>query len=198
MDGFEATRAIRSGKSGALNPKVPIVAMTAHAMKGDRERCLEAGMDDYLSKPIVPQALAEALDKWLGEAPSRPAADPAPKEMSPAPGDPAVFDRPALLDRLMNDAALVKDIIASFLEDMPRQLQTLRGHIERGDAAAAGRQAHTIRGAAANMSGPALSAVAGRMEKAGRAGSLEEVADLLPELEREFERLRAAMQEAQP
>jgi len=198
MDGFEATRAIRSGKSGALNPKVPIVAMTAHAMKGDRERCLEAGMDDYLSKPIVPQALAEALDKWLGEAPSRPAADPAPKEMSPAPGDPAVFDRPALLDRLMNDAALVKDIIASFLEDMPRQLQTLRGHIERGDAAAAGRQAHTIRGAAANMSGPALSAVAARMEKAGRAGSLEEIADLLPELEREFERLRAAMQEAQP
>jgi HPt (histidine-containing phosphotransfer) domain-containing protein len=115
-----------------------------------------------------------------------------------ASGDPAVFDRPALRDRLMNDAALVKEIIASFLEDMPRQLQTLRGHIERGDAAAAGMQAHTMKGAAANMSSPALSAVAGRMEKAGRAGSLEEIADLLPELEREFERLKAAMQEAQP
>jgi PAS domain S-box-containing protein len=198
MDGFEATRAIRSGKDGVLNPKVPIIAMTAHAMKGDRESCFAAGMDDYVSKPIVPRLLAEVLEKWLDKVLQPPSRDAAPKEIRLAPVDPAVFDRPALLDRLMNDAGLVKEIIVSFLEDMPRQLQTLRGHIERRDAAAAGMQAHTMKGAAANMSSPALSTVAGRMEKAGRAGSLEEIADLLPELEGEFERLKAAMQEAQP
>ena len=68
MDGFEATRAIRSGEAKVPNRRIPIIAMTAHAMKGDRERCLEAGMDDYISKPIAPQALAEALEKWLEPA----------------------------------------------------------------------------------------------------------------------------------
>ncbi len=69
MDGLEATRAIRSGKTGVPNPRIPIIAMTAHALKGDRERCLEAGMDDYISKPIAPQAVAEALEKWLEQCP---------------------------------------------------------------------------------------------------------------------------------
>ncbi|MGL4209584.1 MAG: response regulator, partial [Candidatus Adiutrix sp.] len=65
MDGYEATTFIRSGKSGALNTLVPIVAMTAHAMSGDREKCLSVGMDDYISKPINPKKLQEILDKWL-------------------------------------------------------------------------------------------------------------------------------------
>ncbi len=68
MDGLEATRAIRSGKTGVPNPRIPIIAMTAHALKGDRELCLEAGMDDYISKPIAPQALAEALHKWVDKS----------------------------------------------------------------------------------------------------------------------------------
>ena len=186
------------GNDGALNPKVPIIAMTAHAMKGDRERCLAAGMDDYVSKPIVPRILAEVLEKWLDKDSAPPGGDAGAREIRPAPVDPAVFDRPALFDRLMDDEDLVKEIIACFLEDMPRQLQTLRGHIERRDAAAAGMQAHAIKGAAANVGGPALSAVAGGMEKAGRAGCLEEIAALVPELERQFELLRAAMQEAEP
>jgi two-component system, sensor histidine kinase and response regulator len=65
MDGFEATRAIRGGTSGALNPNIPVIAMTAHAMKGDREKCLEAGMSDYLAKPVHPPELAAALERWL-------------------------------------------------------------------------------------------------------------------------------------
>jgi CheY-like chemotaxis protein len=66
MDGFEATQIVRSGKENILNPDIPIIAMTAHAMQGDRERCLAAGMDDYVAKPVLPQALAEKLAKWLG------------------------------------------------------------------------------------------------------------------------------------
>ena len=68
MDGYEAARLIRDPHSGALRPTVPIVAMTANAMKGDRERCIEAGMDDYISKPVQPRDLADTLDRWLGRS----------------------------------------------------------------------------------------------------------------------------------
>ena len=94
MDGFEATRAIRSGKTGVPNPRIPIIAMTAHAMKGDRERCLEAGMDDYVSKPIAPQALAEALEKWVDTAQEQPPVSIAPVRRGRTIRRPARF-RPA-------------------------------------------------------------------------------------------------------
>jgi HPt (histidine-containing phosphotransfer) domain-containing protein len=98
----------------------------------------------------------------------------------------------------MGDAALVRQIIAGFVDDMPKQIQSLKSHIDRRDAGAAGKQAHTIKGAAANAGGLALSAVAGRMEKAGRAGGLDEIAALMPELERQFDRLKKEMREGQP
>ena len=195
MDGFEATRAIRSGKAGVLNPRIPIIAMTAHAMKGDRDLCLEAGMDDYISKPIVPRALAESLDKWVHKAMERPSTGLAPDGKLSSVEDPRIFDRPALSARLMGDADLVKEIIAGFLNDMPQQIQSLKSHIDRRDMEAAGRQAHTIKGAAANAGGLALSAVAGKMEKAGLAGGWEEMAALMSELERQFDRLRMLMGE---
>ena len=187
MDGFEATRAIRSGETKVPNRRIPIIAMTAHAMKGDRERCLEAGMDDYVSKPIAPQDLAEALERCLVPVL---AAEPGRFE------GPPVFDRPALLARLMGDEDLVKEITAGFLADMPRQIQKLKGLIDQGDAGSAGGQAHAIKGAAANVGGLALSAAANDMEKLGRAGRLREAAALLPQLERQFDLLKARMQEA--
>ena len=98
----------------------------------------------------------------------------------------------------MGDADLIRDILAGFLDDMPKQLQSLKRLIERSDAEAAGKQAHTIKGAAANAGGLALSAAAGRMEKAGRAGGLREIAALLPELERQFDLLRTEMREERP
>ena len=64
MDGYQCTAAIRSGTSGVRNPQIPIIAMTAHAMSGDREKCLEAGMDDYVTKPIEAELLAEKIQKW--------------------------------------------------------------------------------------------------------------------------------------
>ncbi len=104
MDGFEATRAIRSSEAKVPNRRIPIIAMTAHAMKGDRERCLEAGMDDYLSKPIAPRALAEALEKWMAPAPERSPAVAAPDGAAePVSAALPVFDRRALLARLMDD-----------------------------------------------------------------------------------------------
>lgn len=206
MDGFEATRLIRSGKTEVPDPRIPIIAMTAHAMKGDRERCLEAGMDDYISKPIAPRALAEALEKWSGKtrarpvppgpaAPTAPAAETPRQKVEPS-GEAPVFDRQALLDRLLGDEALARDILAGFLDDMAGQIDALRGFVARGDAESVGGKAHAIKGAAANAGGLAVSAAARELEKAARAGRLEEVAALLPELERQFERLKARIREA--
>jgi two-component system sensor histidine kinase/response regulator len=198
MDGFEATRAIRSGTSGVPNSKIPIVAMTAHAMKGDRERCLEAGMDDYISKPIAPQAMADALGKWADKGPKPPSAVLAPRGQDVPPAGPPVFDRPALLDRLMGDADLVKQIMAIFLDDMPKQIQSLETLLDRRDAESAGKQAHAIKGAAANVGGMAFSAVAAEMENAGNLGRADEIAALRPELRRQFDLLRAKMEEERP
>jgi PAS domain S-box-containing protein len=195
MDGFEATRAIRSGTTGVLDPKIPIIAMTAHAMKGDRERCLAAGMDDYISKPIVPQALAEALKKWVENARTPSAPDAASRGAAEPVGGLPIFDPQALIVRLMGDEKLAGTIIAGFLEDVPKRILALKGHLDRGDAGSAGGQAHAIKGAAANVGGMALSAAASEIEEAGRAGRREELAFLVPELERQFALLKVRMRE---
>jgi signal transduction histidine kinase/DNA-binding response OmpR family regulator/HPt (histidine-containing phosphotransfer) domain-containing protein len=205
MDGFEATRAIRAAEAGTgdtqtdecVRPhaalqgrRVPIIAMTAHAMKGDRERCLEAGMDDYVAKPIAPQALAEAIRKWLFPSHKPPPQVAASSGAAEGAAEMPVFDRPALLERLLGDEVILKEIIACFLADVVTQTQALRAHIEAGEAELAGCQAHTIRGAAANVGGVAMSAVACQMEEAGKAGRLDTLAALAPALERQLELLR--------
>jgi PAS domain S-box-containing protein len=198
MDGFETTRAIRSGTTSVPGPRIPIVAMTAHAMKGDRERCIEAGMDDYVSKPITPQALAAALDKW-GEPAERQQA--AVGGAAPAPGPEGaapVFDRRALSAMLANDEDVVREIVGYFLEDTPRQILALKEYADQGDAASAGGQAHAIKGAAGSVGGLALSALAAEIELAGKAGRLDEIVALVPELERQFALLQAKMREGEP
>jgi HPt (histidine-containing phosphotransfer) domain-containing protein len=169
--------------------------MTAHALKGDRERCLEAGMDDYVSKPIAPQALAEALEKWGGNARKPLPSDAASRGAAePFEGLP-VFDRQALMARLMGDEDLARTIIAGFLEDVPKRILALRGHLDRGDAGSAGFEAHAIKGAAANVGGMALSAVASEMEEAAKAGRREKLVSLVPEMERQFALLKMRMKE---
>ena len=208
MDGLEATARIRDPRSSVLHHRVPIIAMTAHAMQGDRDRCLEAGMDDYVTKPISPEALSAALDRWL------PLEEPAPTvhaqaahapalraaaALSPAPpgtgseSQAPVFDASGMMDRLMGDQALARIVVDGFLEDAPRLIEALRSSLDAGDATAAIRGAHTIRGASATVGGEALRAVAWEMEKAGTAGDLDVVRARLPELESELGRLREAM-----
>jgi PAS domain S-box-containing protein len=197
MDGFEATHQIRNPQSAVRNHKIPIIAVTAHAMKGDRERCLEAGMDDYISKPVAPGALAEAMEKWLGwSQEQQAAADRVIQDIEPSKGPP-VFDRQCLMARLMDDEDLVKMIVAGFLKDIPEQIRVLKEYIDQGGAEQAGSQAHKIKGAAASVGGTILSAVAFEMEKAGKSGRLTEVAALMPELEEQFELLKAQMREVE-
>ena len=195
VDGYEATRRIRNPATGTLNPRVPIVAVTANAMPGDREKCLRCGMDDYLAKPIEPDELAQVLAKWIGSA------APAGKcsaEKTPAPSDgDRVFDRSGLLKRLAGNRGLADRLVREFLADTPFQLRTLRKLLEDGDAESARRQAHKLKGAAANLSAGALREAALHAEQAAMAGQLNRVVDLLATMEDEFERVKCVLQPAE-
>jgi CheY-like chemotaxis protein/HPt (histidine-containing phosphotransfer) domain-containing protein len=195
LDGFEATRQIRNSQSKVRHHAIPVVAMTAHAMQGDRERCLEAGMNDYVSKPVSLRTLREVLARWLPEKSGASRMQPAAETPAP-PIDsslPVVFDRAGMLERLMHDERLVQAVTDSFLDDFPRQLEALRGYIDAWEAPGAERQAHAIKGASANVGGEALRALAFEMEKAGKAGDLGSVRAHMDDLEREFVRLKEAI-----
>ena len=198
MDGLMATRVIRDPQSAVRNHQLPIIAMTAHAMQSDREKCVEAGMNDYVSKPVSPQSLAEVLEKWL---PKETAA--AAKQAVLAPGvtvsnaagetEAPVFDRAGMMARLMDDEDLARTIAESFLSDIPRQMKVLGGYLEAGDARQSERQAHSIKGASANVGGERLSAAAHEIEKGARDGDLSGVKAFLVEMEEEFDRLKQAI-----
>jgi PAS domain S-box-containing protein len=194
MDGFEATRQIVDGDHGNLKTGIPIIAMTAHAMQGDREKCIEAGMNDYISKPISSKVLGEKLEKWL-----IPWCEEHGKSTNEIMGgqsqetDSSVFDFSALADRL-EDEELAGTIMEAFLSDIPQQIKILKEIIETGEMAALERQAHTIKGAAANVEGYSLRDSAFEMEKAARAGDLKFVKALVGNLEIQFERLKVLME----
>lgn len=200
MDGMEATRHIRNPLSAMTNRHIPIIAMTAHAMQGDKERCLEAGMDDYVTKPVSIQALAKTLEKWLPrESTESVIQEPTDKNrLENGPSDPIIFDREALLNRVQGDQELTTLVLQGFLEDIPRQIVALRKYLETGDVAGAERQAHTIKGASANVGAEALCILCGDLESAGNAGKLDIIQARLNELDAAFETLRHAMQGDMP
>jgi len=197
MDGLEATRAIRAAASGVLDRSVPIIAMTARALLGDREECLAAGMNDYISKPMAPEALSRLLERWIAKLEASRTTSNAPPASSSRAGSAAalmVFDDAALIARLMGDGDLLRTVARSFLCDMPIQIESLRGYLETGDVEGAERQAHTIKGAAGAVGGECLAKVAFELERAGDAGDLATARAGFPELQREFGRLKEAME----
>jgi len=200
MDGLDATRAIRAAGDEGLNRDIPIVAMTACAMEQDRARCFEVGMDDYLAKPITPKSLAQVIEKWLpkldrspGKASQVSAASP-PNARGPADCKSAAFDEKALLDSVLCDRSLAKAIASTFLDDVPKQLERLQGYLQEGDVHSAGRQAHTIRGAASAVGATSLANEALKLEQAGKAGDLEKARSCFGELQAQFEPLTRSMQ----
>ncbi|HIJ86194.1 MAG TPA: response regulator [Desulfuromonadales bacterium] len=180
MDGYMATGVIRDPASKVLNHRVPIIAMTANAMKGDREKCLEAGMDDYLTKPVKKNELAEILLKWLSAQDH----ETAPLEEIVPMNDLPLFDEADILSRMDDDRDFVRMILDESREELPKQLAELRELCGGSDAQAIRGHAHTLKGMAANISTGALRDVAARMEAAAKEDDLETARGLLPELER--------------
>ena len=206
MDGLEATRRIRADWPAGQQPR--IIAMTANAMLGDRELCLAAGMDDYVSKPVQVKELRGALERWgrwvLDKAVQTLAVSPAPAPLAPAPTRPApVRDEPVLDPKLLvslrlgqspTDPDIVTELIQIFLGESPPLLQQIREAIETEDALKLRHAAHTLKGSSASLGARALAARCHTLEKLGRGGVVEGARALLPQLEVEFERACQALE----
>ena len=187
MDGLTATGLIRHASSEVLNRHIPIIAVTAHALASDRDRCLAAGMNDYITKPLSRPVLLETLARWLPQ----PAA-PAPPVVPAAEPELPVFDQAGLEDRL-GDVKIAAIAVAAYLDDFPKQLAALHDALAGGDAAVIRGQAHALRGAAATVGGERVRQVAARMEEASRAGDIAAAAACLAELDEEVGQLQAAL-----
>ena len=169
MDGFEATRAIR--KKQDERKDTPIVAMTAHAMKGVREKCLQAGMDDYVAKPIEPQELLGTIEKWTRSCDSNEATV-GRKESGTHQLPPGIpIDLEAALDRFDGDNEFLEKMLQEFVESAPKQLEMLEGAIKKGDAKLVEREAHSIKGAAGTTTILRRWIRCGALEKVSRQGS---------------------------
>jgi PAS domain S-box-containing protein len=190
MDGFEATAAIRS-REAERGIHVPVIAMTAHAMKGDRERCLQAGMDGYVAKPLRIEELLAVLNQLSPLPASTAASAPIPPQpgasgngATQGPQSPAsVMDRSAALRRVQGDEALLGELASVFLEDYPRQISAIRESVAPRDAATVQREAHALKGAAATLAAPLVSAAAQRLESLAQDQQWPQVEEAVAALE---------------
>ena len=198
MDGFQATAAIRElERKGA--PHIPIVAMTAHAMKGDRERCLANGMDGYISKPVQSKILYETIEAIaIPRVPQRlPQDSPtpvvsAPAKVTPIAGGTVNIDE--IMDRLGGNVGLLQSIVGLFEEDYPIQMNRIREAIKAHDAAALSTAAHTLKGSLLVLAANRASAVALELEQMGRDALLEGAAQSFSLLESEVSAVSAELQ----
>ncbi len=191
MGGFEATKKIRRKSGGVLNHKIPIIAMTANAMKGDREKCLKAGMDDYVSKPVKPKELFEAIERWtMADAAGNvalPLEDAADKEIEE--DDDNIFDVTDLLERLDNDEDLLKDILELFIEDTPRHIRGIQKAFEENDTSDLKLHVHSLKGAAGNAGASILRETAVHLESLVVTEDLTEVSSYIKKIEEEFDKV---------
>jgi CheY-like chemotaxis protein len=182
MSGGEAIAAIRE-RERRSGGHLPIIALTAHALKGDRERCLAAGADDYLAKPVVPAVLHQRIAAVI-------------QQRTAEPGRPRVFDHSrasALLARVGGDPILFRDVIELFLDDCPNQLDGIRQAIHDQQADRIYRAAHKLKGSAGNFDAHEIMALLQRLEARARDGDLATCLSVFVEIEAEAERLMAAL-----
>jgi two-component system, sensor histidine kinase and response regulator len=198
MNGFEATRIIRQ-KEQTTGGHLPIIAMTALAMKGDRERCLEAGMDEYIAKPIQADQILETVTRLLKLDPDHAQTqryNPIPVTSS-ATLDHA-FDESALRSRVEGSNELMERLIALFLEEYPMLLVEIGGAVYRGDAKQVNQLSHRIKGSAAVFAAKSVVQKAQRLEDMGEADDLSDAIEALADLHHELNRLQEALSSAAP
>jgi signal transduction histidine kinase/DNA-binding response OmpR family regulator len=189
MDGLQATGAIRD-REATLGGRTPIVALTAHAMSGDRERCLEAGMTAYLVKPLQPQQLIETVESLAQAAPAAEPADPhRTKNVEPRSGPPPAprteeaVDEADALNIAGGDPALMRELAQLFLNELPGKLSDLRKAAAAGDPEQIRIAAHALKGSAAAVGGRGAADASSRVEQLGRSGNLEAARAALVDLE---------------
>ncbi len=190
LDGFAATAAIRSSEGN--NHHTVIIAMTANALKGDREKCLSSGMDDYISKPVSQKELAGVVGRW--SATPSPAAQPVPEK------NPAVEEMPAIdasrLDELAElgdeeDPHWLTTILQRFEEDASSRVVKLVVAAETGNAKDLEQVAHALKGSCGNVGATTMAAIAHQLQILARSGTVDGAGDLIAALEREFARVKA-------
>jgi len=208
MDGFEATGEIRRREQGDGAPRIPVVALTANALQGDRERCLAAGMDDYLSKPFTATELSAILERWL---PAR--AEDAKGESVPLPepvfdssdstyhGDSSTGDPPldpSVLDSIRamdadGSEGFLRQLIDKYLARSNDDLEHLASSLRSGDAEGLGKTAHRLKSASANLGAMTLASICKELETAGRSGQLDGAERRLAAIRSEYERVSQAL-----
>ncbi len=185
MDGFEATAKIRESEGNGR--RTPIVAMTASAMQGDREKCLAAGMDDYVAKPISPDAMEAMLARWVPRAPVE-----AVEEETVSPLDPAMLENLRAID---GDGSLLIELIDTFQRIAPLRIAALNKASAKGSAPSLERAAHSFLGSCANLGARHLADLCARLEHMGRAGSTTGARELISTLEQEYTVVQEALLE---
>jgi len=197
LDGFDATRAVRAGEGDDRH--VPIIAMTASVLEGERERCLAAGMDDFLTKPVNTTDLERVIRRWTGGRLSEHRTASAPSTGTGSTRTPVVLDpdRVQVLHELVKDGiSFFERTAASFMSRVGDQVLAIRDAVAAGDAVRLQASAHQLKGSALNLGLPLVGATAARLEALGDAGRTTGAEGLLDELGREVERAVAALQEA--
>ncbi len=229
VDGIEATRRIRAAEEvigsmdagSAARLRIPIIALTAGAMLGDREKCLQAGMDDYLAKPVNPGSMAEALDKWLpfhAESMDRNSGSQAEectvlqseKDCIAREADalyyvhqdkdsdsriPLILNQKELLSRMSGDKEFAEEMVCIFLKDTTEEIKTLAGYLQQNDLDEARVHAHRLKGSSGTIGAETVSVVALKLEKACSNGQLDRAGTLMSTLEDEFRKLQEAAAE---
>jgi CheY-like chemotaxis protein/HPt (histidine-containing phosphotransfer) domain-containing protein len=185
MDGFEATTAIRAIEK-TTGRRLPIVALTAHAMQGDRDACLAAGMDAYISKPIRTDELIAAIARLTTVALDAPLPR---EEREPARSPVAAFDPDEALARVEGDLALFAELVQLFRDDLPKRLDDLRRCVECGDARGLERAAHTLKGSVNSFGGGSVSEALAALENLARGGTIGSAPSRVAEIARDVREL---------
>jgi CheY-like chemotaxis protein/HPt (histidine-containing phosphotransfer) domain-containing protein len=187
LDGFEATAMIRQ-QERASGGHIPIIALTAHTMKGDREACLQAGMDGYVAKPLKREDLFAAIEKVVASQPET-----VKVKMDRDRDKGAVFNPKQLLASVDGDNELLQEVIDLFLEEIPKNLAEIHDAIAEGDAARLQRTAHALKGSVSNFGSPAAVDLALKLEMLGKDRELSGALDVFSSLAAEMNRLQVAL-----